>query len=105
MADEGMLALREALGKVFASEHGDVLRESVALVVREVMEAEVAKLAGAERYEHSPQRAAYRNGYRQREWDTRVGTLELAIPRLRSGSYCPASWSRAGEASRRSWRW
>ena len=45
MAEEGMLALREALGKIFYSEHGDVLCESVALVVREVMEAEVARLA------------------------------------------------------------
>jgi hypothetical protein len=49
MADEGMVALREALGKIVESEHGDLLRESVALVVREVMETEASERAGAER--------------------------------------------------------
>ena len=67
-----------------------MLRESVALVVREVMAAEVANLTGAGWYEHSPERARYRNGYREREWDTRVGTIALEIPRLRSGSYLPS---------------
>lgn len=90
MADNQSMSLREAVGKVMCDEHADVLRESVALVVREVMEAEVAQRAGAGWYEHSPDRAAYRNGYREREWDTRVGTIELAIPRLRSGSYLPS---------------
>ena len=90
MADNQSMSLREVVGKVMCDEHADVLRESVALVVREVMEAEVAQRAGAGWYEHSPERAAYRNGYREREWDTRVGTLELAIPRLRSGSYLPS---------------
>ena len=53
MADEGMVALRDALGKILESEHADLLRESVALVVREVMELEAAEHAGAERYERS----------------------------------------------------
>ena len=86
MADEQSMTVREALGKVLGDEHADVLRDSVRMILGELMEAEVAKLAGAERYEHSPERVAQRNGYRQREWDTRVGTLELAIPRLRTGS-------------------
>ena len=90
MADEGMVALREALGKIMESEHADLLRESVALVVREVMELEASERAGAERYERSSERSTYRNGYRQREWDTRVGTIELAIPKLRQGSYLPS---------------
>ena len=90
MADEGMVALREALGKIMESEHAHLLRESVALVVREVMELEACERAGAERYERSAERSTYRNGYRQREWDTRVGTIELAIPRLRQGSYLPS---------------
>jgi putative transposase len=90
MADEGMVALREALGKIMESEHADLLRESVALVVREVMEMEASERAGAERYERSAERSTYRNGYRQREWDTRVGTIELAIPKLRQGSYLPS---------------
>lgn len=90
MADERSMTVREALGKVLGVEHVDVLRDSVRMILGELMEAEVAKLAGAERYEHSPERLAQRNGYRPREWDTRVGTLELAIPRLRTGSYMPS---------------
>ena len=62
MADEGMVALREALGKIMESEHADLLRESVALVVREVMELEASERAGAERYERSAERSTYRNG-------------------------------------------
>jgi putative transposase len=90
MADSKSMSLREAVGKVMGEEHADVLRESVTMVVREVMEAEIAARAGAARYEHSPERVAHRNGYRPREWDTRVGTIELAIPRLRTGSYLPS---------------
>jgi putative transposase len=90
MADAGMVALRDALGKILESEHGDLLREGVALVLREVMEAEVAEQAGAERYERSEDRVAYRNGYRQRGLQTRVGAIELAIPKLRQGSYFPS---------------
>jgi putative transposase len=85
-----MVALRDALGKILASEHADVLREGVALVLREVMELEAAQAAGAERYERSSDRQTYRNGCRPGEWDTRVGTIELAIPKLRQGSYLPS---------------
>jgi len=85
MADSGSVGVRAELGKVLESEHADLLREGVALVLREVMEMEVARLAGAERYERSGERAAYRNGCRPRELGTRVGTLELEIPKLRSG--------------------
>ncbi len=90
MADDGMVALRDALGKILESEHADLLREGVALVVGEVMELEASERAGAARYERSAERSTYRNGYRPREWDTRVGTIELAIPKLRRGSYLPS---------------
>jgi transposase-like protein len=90
MADNKSMSLREAAGKVMVDERADVLRESVELVVREVMEAEVTRLAGAGWYERDPDRLAHRNGYRGRQWDTRVGTIELEIPRLRSGSYLPS---------------
>jgi transposase-like protein len=91
MADTGSLGVRAELDKVLASEHADLLREGVALILAEVMEMEVAHLAGGERYERTDERAAYRNGYRPRRLDTRVGTLELQIPRLRSGpSYLPS---------------
>src|SRR3954470_17495381 len=86
-----MTAARGAVEEIMRSEHADVLRESVALVVREIMEAEVAQQIGAELAERAPgERVTQRNGYRGRRWDTRVGELELAIPKLRSGSYFPS---------------
>jgi transposase-like protein len=54
------------------------------------MESEVAGLIGAERHERTSERAGYRNGYWMRTWDTRVGTIELAIPKIRPGSYFPS---------------
>jgi transposase-like protein len=91
MAEGRSLTTREAVEQVLASEHADVLRESVAVMVREMMELEVAQLAGAEHGERAPgKRQAQRNGYRDRRWDTRVGEIELQIPRLRTGSYLPS---------------
>jgi putative transposase len=91
MAEARSLTTREAVEGVLASEHADVLRESVAVMVREIMEVEVAQLAGAEHGERAPgRRQAQRNGYRDRRWDTRVGEIELQIPRLRTGSYLPS---------------
>lgn len=89
MAKEKMAAI-EALRKGQEVEP-DFLRELVRWTVQELMEAEVSAQIGAERYQRSDERTTYRNGYRLREWDTRVGTLELAIPKLRDGSYFP-SW-------------
>ena len=90
MADVSSMNVSEAAGKMLTGEHADVLREAVRLMLIEIMEGEVAELAGGERYERSAERLTQRNGYRQRQWDTRVGSLELAIPRLRSGSYFPS---------------
>jgi hypothetical protein len=67
-----------------------VLRQAVVWLVEQLMEAEVSQAAGAGYGERHPDRVARRNGYRQRPWDTRVGSIELAIPRLRSGSYFPS---------------
>jgi transposase-like protein len=72
----------------------DFLQEGVRWLVQELMEAEVSAQIGAERYERAEERTTQRNGYRTRPWDTRVGTLELAIPKLRQGSYFP-SWLEA----------
>ncbi len=91
MAGSESLTAREAASNVLAIEHADILRESVALMVHQVMEAEIAELAGAELGERAPdRRQAHRNGYRSRRWDTRVGEIELAIPKLRTGSYLPS---------------
>jgi putative transposase len=75
-------------------QQADFLQEGVRWLVQELMEAEVSAQIGAERYARTPERTTQRNGYRAREWDTRVGTLALAIPKLREGSYFP-SWLEA----------
>jgi putative transposase len=71
-------------------EHADVLCESVAWMASQLMDAEVADRVGAELAERNPERTTHRNGYRPRAWDTGVGELELAIPKLRHGSYFPS---------------
>lgn len=68
----------------------DFLREAVAVLAQAVMEAEVAEQIGAAHGERSETRLTRRNGYRERRWDTRVGTIELEIPKLREGSYFPS---------------
>jgi transposase-like protein len=72
----------------------DLLQEGVRWLVQQLMEAEVSAEIGAERYERTDARTTQRNGYRPRAWDTRMGTLELAVPKLRTGSYFP-SWLEA----------
>jgi transposase-like protein len=76
--------------KLLASEHAEVLRESVAWMAAQLMEADVSGQIGAELGERTPDRVTHRNGYRSREWDPRVGSIQLAIPRLRQGSYFPS---------------
>jgi transposase-like protein len=90
MTDVGRMSVAELVGKVLADEHADVLRQAVVWLAQELMEAEVTAAAGAGYGERSGERVARRNGYRERAWDTRVGSIELAIPRLRSGSYFPS---------------
>ena len=89
MAEEKM-ALLDVLRKG-EEPGGDVLAEGLRWVLQELMEAEVSAQLGAGRYERSSDRTTQRNGYRSRPWDTRLGTLELAIPKLRQGRYFP-SW-------------
>jgi putative transposase len=91
MAEGQMMTPADVVARAMAGEHGDLLRDAVALVVRELMEAEVAQLTGAWRGERSPDRVTHLNGYRPRLWETRVGEIELAIPRTRSGpAYFPS---------------
>ena len=68
----------------------DFLREALRVLMDAIMDAEVSARIGAEHGEHSPDRLTHRNGYRYRTWDTRVGTMELRIPKLREGSYFPS---------------
>jgi putative transposase len=67
----------------------DLLRSMLTAFVQALMSADADAVCGAEFGTRSPDRTSRRNGYRQREWDTRAGTIELAIPKLREGSYFP----------------
>jgi hypothetical protein len=67
----------------------DLLRQMVKTMAEALMSAEADAICGAGYGERSDGRTNRRNGYRERDWDTRAGTVELAIPRLRSGSYFP----------------
>src|ERR671929_619926 len=89
MADELRMALAEVLRKAGVQE-ADFLREGVRVLAQELMELELAEHVGAERHERSPERSGYRNGYRERPWDTRVGSIELRVPRVRDGSFFPS---------------
>ena len=78
------------VGKLLEEQDGDVLREGIRVLSQALMETEVAGLIGAERHERTADRTAFRNGHRLRTWDTRVGTIELAIPKVRPGTYFPS---------------
>lgn len=89
MADDSMAGL-ERIRKGEVPET-DFLRDCVTWFIHELMETEVGAQIGAARYERSDERITQRNGYRTRPWDTRLGTVELNIPKLRTGTYFP-SW-------------
>jgi putative transposase len=89
VADDLSMALAELLRKHGVGD-GDFLRESVRLLSERLMELEVEAQLGAGRYERSVERTGQRNGYRERQWDTRVGTINLSVPRVRDGSYFPS---------------
>jgi hypothetical protein len=82
MAENLSMALAELLRKADAEPDVDTLREGVRVMTQALMELEVAQHLGAERYQRSPDRQGERNGYRDRNWDPRVGTLELRVARV-----------------------
>ena len=85
MADD-MMTLRGLLEK---SSDADLLREMIGFSAQRLMELEVQGLTGAEHGERTPERINHRNGYRDRPWETRAGTVDLKVPKLRKGSYFP----------------
>jgi putative transposase len=88
---EDRMAMLETLRKAIADGDADFLREGVRVLAHAVMEAEVSELTGLAKGERDPdRRLTHRNGYRERRWDTRVGTIDLAVPRVRDGSYLPS---------------
>ena len=86
MTDERM-ALIELVEKQADS---DLVREMLAFAAERIMEAEVEARTGAAKGARSPLREVQRNGYRDRDWDTRAGRIALEIPKLRKGSYFPS---------------
>ena len=85
MTDE-MMDLQALLEK---APDADFLREMIGFTAQRLMELEVSGLTGAAHGERSAERTNHRNGYRERDWETRAGTVELRIPKLRRGSYFP----------------
>ena len=68
----------------------DLVREMLAAFAQALMSAEASAQCGAAYGERTDERTNSRNGYRHRDWDTRVGTIDLAVPKLREGTYYPA---------------
>jgi len=85
--DNDMMNVRSLVEK---SADADLLREMIGFAAERLMELEVGGATGAEFGEKNPMRLAQRNGYRDRDWETRAGTVELRIPKLRKGSYFPS---------------
>jgi putative transposase len=92
---EDRMALLDLLRKgeepaAAGSDEDDFLRRSLRWLMQQLMEADVSAQIGADRYERTEERSTQRTGTRPRPWDTRLGTLELQIPKLRTGSYFPS---------------
>ena len=83
---DAMMSLNALLEK---TSDADMLREMIGFAAERLMALEVGALTGAGYGEKNPDRLAQRNGYRERDWHTRAGTVELRIPKLRKGSYFP----------------
>ena len=84
------IKLLEKLRKAGMEDGADFLREGLKVLAEAFMELEVKEKTGADPYQRSDERCNYRNGYRERCWDTRVGSVPLNIPRLRTSSYFPS---------------
>jgi putative transposase len=83
------MALTELLRKAQMEEDADVRREGFGCC-QALVELEASQQLGARQYERTPERTGHRNGYRDRPWDTRMGTIQLKVPKVREGSSYPS---------------
>jgi putative transposase len=90
MADELRIGLAQLLRKAHIEHDADFLKEGLRALSQALMEMEVEEHIGASRHERAEGRSGYRNGYRERTWDTRAGAIELKVPRVRDSSYFPS---------------
>jgi len=87
---EPTIALKQYLINIGLEKDTDFLRQAVQMISQMLIELEVDQQVGASKHERTRTRKNYRNGHRQRIWKTRVGEIDLAIPKLRKGSYLPS---------------
>ena len=90
MTDELSMGLERLLRKAEIEKDVDFLRQGVQLLSHALMEIEFEQHLGAGHHERTPERSGYRNGYREREWETRVGKIDLKVPRARDSSFYPS---------------
>jgi putative transposase len=90
MADALRMALQDLLRNAEFETDVEFLKEGVRVLAQALMELELSQQLGAERHERTSERRGYRNGYRERAWDTRVGTIDLQVPRVRDGGFIPS---------------
>jgi putative transposase len=89
MASTSSMEIQHGLRKLLLAADPDLVNAMLHNIAQTLMSVQADEQCGAEYGERSPARLNSRNGYRRREWDTRAGTIELAIPKLRQGSYFP----------------
>jgi putative transposase len=90
MTDTQSMTTCELVRGTLLEEHGGFLKDAVAIVAAQLMDAEIAAQIGVGHGEVCADRVTHRNGYRSRGWETRVGEIELQIFKKRSGSYFPS---------------
>jgi putative transposase len=84
------IALKQYLSNIGLDGDVDFLHDSIQLMTQMLIELEAEEQIGAEKHERTSKRSNHRNGYRPRNWETRVGDIELRIPKLRKGSFYPS---------------
>ena len=89
-AAKSNVSLLEILRQMGMDRDADFLRDGAQLLSQRLIELEATERIGADRYERTPERCTSRNGYRDRTWETRVGKLELRIPKVREGAFFPS---------------